>query len=237
MYVSDILEFYRARPGALQTPFHDLHHSMSLNRTIIGIAGASGAGKSLLAQQLYSRILASRPSQDVAILHEDNYYRAQSDLSFTERIEINYDHPAALEHDLLNEHLKKLRDGMIVEVPQYDYTMHTRKPETKRFESARVLIVEGILVLHDPELRANFDLKIFVDVPLDVCLLRRLKRDLQERGRSLDSILDQYETTVRPMYYQFIEPTKMHADIIVPRGGENEHALDVLNRYLVHLLS
>lgn len=204
--------------------------------TLIAIAGASGAGKSLLARQLCSRILGTRATQDVAIIHEDNYYHAQSDLTFEQRAQINYDHPDALEHDLLAKHLQQLKLGHAVEIPQYNYSLHTRKLETIPQQPGRVLIVEGILVLHDPNLRDLFDLKIFVDVPLDICLIRRLRRDMIERGRSLDSILDQYETTVRPMYYRFIEPTKRHADIIVPRGGDNENALDVLFRYLNHLL-
>lgn len=205
--------------------------------TLIAIAGASGAGKSLLARQLCTKILGTRTSRDVAIIHEDNYYHAQSDLTFEQRSLMNYDHPDALEHSLLAEHLSQLRGGQSVEIPQYNYALHTRRSESTPQAPARVLIVEGILVLHDPNLRQLFDLKIFVDVPLDICLLRRLRRDLIERGRSLDSILDQYETTVRPMYHQFIEPTKRHADIIVPRGGENENAQDVLFRYLNHLLA
>lgn len=205
--------------------------------TVIAIAGASGAGKSMLARQLCSRISQSEYSQDVSIVHEDNYYNAQSDLSFEQRAQINYDHPDALEHTLLAEHLLALKNGQAIEVPQYNYTLHTRKSETIPQQPKRVLIVEGILVLHDPELRKLFDLKIFVDVPLDICLIRRLRRDMLERGRSLDSILDQYESTVRPMYHRFIEPTKRYADIIVPRGGDNENALNVLFRYLNHLLA
>jgi uridine kinase len=205
--------------------------------TTIAIAGASGAGKSLLARQLFRRISQTRSAQEVAIIHEDNYYFARSELSFEERSQINYDHPEALEHQLLASQLQQLKRGKSIEVPQYNYALHTRMAETTPLQPARILIVEGILILHDPALREHFDLKIFVDVPLDVCLIRRLRRDMLERGRSLDSILEQYETTVRPMYHQFIEPTKRHADIIIPRGGENSNALEVLNRYLDHLLS
>lgn len=205
--------------------------------TLIAIAGASGAGKSMLARQLCARIGQSRNSEDVSIIHEDNYYHAQSELTFEQRAQINYDHPDALEHQLLADHLRRLRVGQAIEVPKYNYTLHTRQNETVPQEPKRVLIVEGILVLHDPELRDLFDLKIFVDVPLDICLIRRLRRDMLERGRSLDSILDQYESTVRPMYHRFIEPTKRYADIIVPRGGDNENALDVFFRYLNHLLA
>ncbi|HMO15690.1 MAG TPA: uridine kinase [Pirellulaceae bacterium] len=203
---------------------------------VIGIAGASGAGKTKFARQLHQRLFGTLAPNDVALLHEDNYYRDQSDLSMAERLLTNYDHPAALEHDLLARHVAELRAGRAVQIPQYDYAHHTRSQETHRFEPARVLIVEGILVLHDQMLRSLFDVKVFVDVPLDICLIRRLNRDIHERGRSVESILDQYEMTVRPMYYQFIEPTKLHADIIVPRGGENEQAVDVVGRYLIHEL-
>ena len=205
--------------------------------TIIGIAGASGAGKSLLANQLHRRLRETRSHRDVTILNEDCYYRRRDDLSFPEREQINYDHPKALEHTLLIEHLTRLRDGNRVEIPQYDYAVHNRKPETTPHEPSKILILEGILILSDPVLRDLLDLKIFVDVSLDTCLVRRLRRDIHERGRSLESVLAQYENTVRPMFFEFIEPTKAHADIIVPRGGENLSALNVLYNHLDRLLS
>ncbi len=184
--------------------------------TIIGIAGASGAGKSLFARQLHDRLIHQRSGRDVSILHEDCYYRQRDDLSFEQRERINYDHPEAFEHALLIEHLKRLRCGETVPVPDYDYALHNRKAETTSLSPPKILIIEGILILHDPALREQFDLKIFVDVPLDVCLIRRLRRDTRERGRSVESVLEQYESTVRPMFHAYIEPTKMNADIFVP---------------------
>ena len=200
--------------------------------TIIGIAGASGAGKSRLACQLNDRMRSTRSSSDVAIVNEDSYYRRRDDLPFADREKINYDHPAAIEHELLVEHLAALRRGEAVEVPRYDYGQHNRHAETDRLEPAKVLILEGILILHIPELRELLDLKLYVDVPMDICLARRLRRDMVERDRSLDSVLQQYDTTVRPMFFQFIEPSKQHADLIIPHGGENRSALHVLLNHL-----
>jgi len=205
--------------------------------TIIGIAGASGAGKSLLATQLHSRIVKQGLGEKVTILHEDYYYRERNDLTFEEREQINYDHPQAFQHELLIEHLDQLKTGRAVDVPQYDYSQHNRKPERLALAPAGIIILEGILILHDPQLAERLDLKIFVDVPMDICLTRRLKRDIQERGRSLDSVLSQYEQTVRPMYFEFIEPTKQHADLIVPRGGQNRPAVNVLHSHLQGLLT
>ena len=200
--------------------------------TIIGIAGASGAGKSRLARQLNDRLRATRSSSDVAIVNEDSYYRRRDDLPFADREKINYDHPAAIEHELLVEHLAALRRGEAVEVPRYDYGQHNRHAQTDRLEPSKVLILEGILILHIPELRELLDLKLYVDVPMDICLARRLRRDMVERDRSLDSVLQQYDTTVRPMFFQFIEPSKQHADLIIPHGGENRSALHVLLNHL-----
>ena len=200
--------------------------------TIIGIAGASGAGKSRLARQLNDRLRATRSSSDVAIVNEDSYYRLRDELPFADREKINYDHPAAIEHELLVEHLAAMRRGEAVEVPRYDYGQHNRHAETDRLEPAKVLILEGILILHIPELRELLDLKLYVDVPMDICLARRLRRDMVERDRSLDSVLQQYDTTVRPMFFQFIEPSKQHADLIIPHGGENRSALHVLLNHL-----
>ena len=210
---------------------------MSDKMTIIGIAGASGAGKSLLANQLHERLRETRTHRDVTILNEDCYYRKRDDLSFSERETINYDHPDALEHRLLISHLRSLRAGKPVDIPQYDYAVHNRKSDTTLHEPSKILILEGILILSDPDLRDLLDLKVFVDVSLDTCLARRLRRDIHERGRSLESVLAQYEDTVRPMFFEFIEPTKEHADIIVPRGGENLSALNVLHNHLDRVLS
>lgn len=210
---------------------------MAQAKTIIGIAGASGAGKSLLANQLHGRMRESFTHRDVTILHEDCYYRRRDDLTFEEREKINYDHPDAIEHELLIKHLTELRIGNAIEVPQYDYSQHNRFSITEPLEASTVLILEGILILHRPELRDLLDLKIFVDVPLDICLSRRMRRDIEDRGRSLESVLSQYHSTVRPMFYQFVDPSKEHADIIVPRGGENKNALDVLQNHLDRVLA
>ena len=209
---------------------------MSATATIIGIAGASGAGKSSLAKQLHERLRATRTSSDIAILHEDCYYRRRDDLTLEQRNQINYDHPSAFEHDLMTQHLHELQAGRAIEVPQYDYATHNRSSKTLTLEPARVLIVEGILILHDAWLRKELDLKIFVDVPLDICLSRRILRDSQERGRDIGSVLNQYHQTVRPMFFEFVEPSKDHADLIVPGGGENKKAIEVLYGHLDRLL-
>lgn len=173
----------------------------------------------------------------VAILTEDAYYRDRSDLTLEQRAEINYDHPEALEHEMLYRHLAQLRAGQTVEVPHYNYAEHNRTTHTTVLHPPRVLLLEGILILHDPQLREQLDLKIFVDVPLDICLTRRLKRDIHERGRTLDSVISQYERTVRPMFYEFIDPSKNAADIIVPRGGENHCAQGVILDHLERILN
>jgi uridine kinase len=205
--------------------------------TMIGIAGASGAGKSLLARLLYERLSVGRSAEDIGILNEDSYYRDRSDLTLSEREKINYDHPDALEHDLLIEHLIDLKHGRPVDVPQYNYALHNRSPETVSLVPPKLLILEGILILHVAALAERLDLRVFVDVPMDVCLTRRLRRDIQQRGRQLESVLRQYETSVRPMFYKFIEPSKSQADLIVPRGGENKPALDVLMAHLDGVLA
>ena len=204
--------------------------------TIIGIAGASGAGKSVLANQLLERLRVSHSHSDAIIIHEDCYYRDRSELTFHERNSINYDHPDAMEHDLLFKHLNSLRDGHAIELPRYDYIRHTRKKEALSTAPSRIVIVEGILILRHFQLRDLMDLMIFVDVPLDICLLRRLRRDMQERGRTVESVLAQHENTVRPMYYEFIEPTRQYADLIVPHGGQNRIALEVLCSHLHRVL-
>ena len=207
---------------------------MSQSQIILGIAGASGAGKSLFAQELYSRLTKTALEGDVQIVHEDSYYRDQSELDFEKRVLTNYDHPEAFEHALLVEHLNAFRSGQTIQVPKYDYAVHNRCEETETIGPCKVLIVEGILVLHDPAVRELFDFRVFVDVPLDICLVRRIRRDTKLRDRSVVSILDQFEKTVRPMYFQYVEPTKSQADVIVPRGGENEPALRMI---LDHVLS
>lgn len=212
---------------------------MVQNRTevVIGIAGPSGAGKSRLSKMLHDQLRSEHCRGEVAILKEDAYYKERNDLSYEQRCLINYDHPDALEHDLLASHLRQLRAGQTIESPQYDYAQHNREQEPIAFEPARIVILEGILLLSDPLLRDHLDLKVFVEAPLDVCLLRRLTRDVKERGRTLDSVLSQYHTTVRPMFFEFVAPSKDHADLIVPSIGENPNALDVLHSYLKSILT
>jgi len=191
---------------------------------VVGIAGGTGSGKSTVANKLASAI----PHGRCVTLDHDAYYRAQSHLSFDERARLNYDHPSSLETELLVAHLRALREGRAVEVPIYDFAHHDRRPETRRVEPAPVIVVEGILVFVDPQLREQMDVKIFVDTDADIRLMRRIRRDLEQRGRSFQSVRDQYYATVRPMHIEHVEPSKRWADLIVPEGGDNHVALDVL---------
>lgn len=204
---------------------------------IIGIAGASASGKSLIASTIYQELKAKLGGDQIGVITEDRYYRDQSHLSMEERIKTNYDHPQALDHDLLCQHLCSLVEGQSVEVPKYSYVEHTRLPETKTMTPKKVIILEGILLLSNPKLRELMHASIFMDTPLDICLMRRMQRDISERGRSLESVIEQYQKTVRPMFLQFIEPSKQYADIIVPRGGKNRIAIDVLKAHISRLLS
>lgn len=179
----------------------------------IGLAGGSGSGKTTIAEEVMDRLEGR-----VALLHHDAYYRHRIDLDFEARTRVNYDHPSSLETELLVEHLKQLRSGLAVESPVYDFAEHLRSDETVRIEPARVVMVEGILVLSDPRLRSELDLKIFVDTDPDLRLARRLERDITERGRSVDSVLSQYFATVRPMHLEFVEPSRRYADLIIPEG-------------------
>ena len=206
------------------------------NYTVIAIVGASASGKSLFAQTIYQELLSELGENNIAIIKEDSYYRAQDHLSMAEREQINYDHPDAFEHELLAEHLVQLSQKKSIEIPSYSYTVHTRLPETTTLEPAKVILVEGILLLEDARLRELFDIKIFMDIPLDICLLRRIERDMIERGRSLESITQQYMDTVRPMYYQYIEPSKAYADIVITQGGKNRMAIEVLKAKIRQLV-
>lgn len=179
----------------------------------IGLAGGSGSGKTTIAEEVVDRLEGR-----VAVLHHDAYYRHRVDLSLEERTRVNYDHPSSLETELLVEHLEQLRTGLAIERPVYDFSTHLRSEETVRVEPARVVVVEGILVLSDAQLRSELDLKIFVDTDPDLRLARRIERDISERGRSLDSVLIQYFATVRPMHLEFVEPSRRYADLIIPEG-------------------
>jgi len=203
----------------------------------IAIVGASASGKSLLAQTIVKELIDEVGSNQIGVINEDYYYRDQAHLSMDDRVKTNYDHPASLEHSLLMTHLEKLQNGESVELPQYCYTSHTRLPETLNMGNKRVIVLEGILLLTNPELRKFFHGSIYMDAPLDICLMRRLTRDVQERGRTMESVLQQYQDTVRPMFLQFIEPSKQYADIIVPRGGKNRIAIEMLKSDINRLLN
>lgn len=199
---------------------------------IIGIAGASASGKTLLASTIAEEI----GSTEMVVISEDSYYRDRKDLTLEERAEINYDHPDSLEHNKLIEDLTELKKGNTVNIPQYDYSQHLRSLKTRTIGKNKIIILEGILLFVDAALRDMMDIKIFVDTPLDVCLSRRITRDVFSRGRSIESVLSQYQKTVRPMYLQFIEPSKRYADIIVPRGGGNRIATDMIKAKIKELL-
>lgn len=204
---------------------------------VIGIAGASASGKSLIAQTIYEEVSAELGRENIGVITEDCYYRDTKHLSAAERARINYDHPSAFEHDLLLEHLQQINQDQTVEIPQWSFSEHERKQETLTFKPTKILILEGILLLSDPKLRELMDVSIFMDTPLDICLIRRLSRDVQERGRTMECVLQQYKETVRPMFFHFIEPSKQYADIIVPRGGRNRIAIDMIKAKIWHLLN
>lgn len=195
---------------------------------IIGIAGGSGSGKTTVVNKLVEGMDGRR----VTVICQDNYYNDNSGLTLAERRKINFDHPNAIEFPLLIDHLKALRQGRGVDVPTYSFVESTRLPETIRVEPCDVIIVEGILVLAVPELREIMDIKVFVDADADDRLSRRIRRDVRDRGRILENVLHHYETTVKPMHLQFIEPSKRYADLIVPQGGDNEIAIDVLRHFI-----
>ena len=198
---------------------------------VIGIAGGTGSGKTTLTRRLVERFGA-----DVSVLNHDNYYKAHDDMPFEARRRLNYDHPDSFDTDLLVRDLKQLRQGVAVDCPTYDYTVHNRAQATLRVEPARVVIVEGILIFENQALREQMDIKIFVDTDADVRILRRLVRDVKERGRSLDSVVGQYLSTVKPMHEAFVEPSKKYADLIVPEGGNNQVALEMIVRRVQHHL-
>jgi uridine kinase len=191
---------------------------------VVGIAGGTGSGKTTVAHKL----AAAMPEGRCVTIDHDAYYRDQGHLPPEERATINYDHPAALESALLADHLRALRAGDVVDIPIYDFATHTRRRDTRRVNPAPVIIVEGILVFCEAALREQMDIKIFVDTDPDIRLMRRIRRDLEQRGRTFQSVRDQYYATVRPMHIEYVEPTKRWADLIVPEGGDNRVALDVL---------
>ena len=190
---------------------------------VIGIAGGTGSGKTTLMNNLISRFQG-----DVTVLSHDNYYKRHDELTYEERTKLNYDEPAALETDLMARHLDILRNGGSIDCPVYDFTAHNRSNETVRIDPKPVIIVEGILIFENEELRNLMDIRIFVDTDADVRLCRRIKRDVEKRGRSLDSVLTQYQETVKPMHERYVEPSKKYANLVVPEGGKNLVALDMI---------
>lgn len=191
---------------------------------LIGITGGTGSGKSTIAREIYKKF----GEECIAMIEQDSYYKDQSQLSFEERIKTNYDHPDAFDTALLVEHLKLLIQGQAIEKPIYDFEIHNRLTETIRVESRDIIILEGIMILQEPEIRELLDIKIYVDTDADVRIIRRLIRDINERGRTVDSVINQYLNVVRPMHMQFTEPTKRYADIIIPEGGHNKVAIDII---------
>ena len=198
---------------------------ISLNKPVlIGICGGTGSGKSTITEEL----LAGIPKERVVIIEQDSYYKDQSDLPFEERVKTNYDHPFAFDNELLIEHLKMLIAGETIKKPEYDFENHIRKKDTVKVEPRDIIILEGILILSEEQLRDLLDIKIFVDTDADVRIIRRILRDIKDRGRTLESVILQYLSTVRPAHLQFVEPSKKYADIIVPEGGQNKVAIDII---------
>ena len=201
-------------------------------RVIIGVAGGTASGKTTVSQAILDRVGRDR----IAFIQHDSYYRDLSHLPFEERRVMNFDHPDSLENELLVRHLEELLVGHAIDVPVYDFRIHTRLSETRRLEPKPVILVEGILVFVDKALRDMMDVKIYVDTPADIRFIRRLERDINERGRSLHSVIDQYQGTVRPMHLEFVEPSKRYADVIIPQGGFNVVALDMIVAQVRRLL-
>ncbi len=199
---------------------------------VVGLAGGSGSGKTTVLRQILNQVGPER----VSVIHHDSYYKSFAHLPEDTRGTINFDHPESLETSLLAEHLAALLEGREVETPTYDFTTHTRRADTLRIRPTDVIIVDGILVLAEPELRSLMDIRIFVDTDADIRFIRRLRRDMEERGRTLDSVVRQYEATVRPMHLDFVEPSKRYADLIVPEGGENRVAIDMLVTKVLSIL-
>ena len=194
-----------------------------MSTMVIGIAGGTGSGKTTLTRRIQQVF-----GEDVSVVYHDNYYKAHPNMTYDERSALNYDHPDAFDTDLLVEDLKALCAGQTIQCPVYDYAIHNRSQETVTVRPTKVVIVEGILIFHDPALRELMDIKIFVDTDADVRILRRILRDVKERGRSLDSVIDQYLTTVKPMHQQFVQPSRQYADLVVLDGGHNLVALDMI---------
>ena len=198
---------------------------------VIGIAGGTGSGKTTITRRLIQSF-----GEEVSVVHHDNYYKAHHDMPYEERAKLNYDHPNAFDTDLMLRHIRQLKQGKSIQCPVYDYSIHDRTDKTVLIRPTRVIIVEGILIYESLELCREMDIKIYVDTDADVRILRRIVRDVRDRGRSLDGVIDQYLNTVKPMHEQFVEPSKRRADVIIPQGGHNQVALEmVIERVRAHL--
>ena len=198
---------------------------------VIGIAGGTGSGKTTITRKIMQHF-----GGNVSVIYHDNYYKAHHGMSYEERAKLNYDHPDAFDTDMMIEHLQQLREGHAIECPTYDYTIHNRAAETITIEPRKVIVVEGILIFASRVLCDQMDIKIFVDADADVRLCRRIRRDVKKRGRTIDSVIEQYLTTVKPMHEQFVEPSKKNANLIVPEGGKNLIALEmIINRIQKHI--
>jgi uridine kinase len=206
---------------------------MAKKPIIIGVAGGSGSGKTSVTRSIYKRFT----DKTILVIEQDSYYKDQSHLPFEQRLNTNYDHPFAFDNELLMQHLRDLGSQKPIEKPIYDYKIHTRSEETIPVEPKDVIILEGILILEDERLRDMMDIKVFVDTDADLRIIRRLLRDIKERGRTIDSVIEQYVNVVRPMHLQFIEPMGRYADIIIPEGGENHVAIDLMSAKIETILS
>jgi len=206
---------------------------MSISPILIGIAGGTGSGKTSIAKSL----LKEYGDGEVAVIEQDAYYRDLSDMPLKKRHEQNFDHPDAIDIELFNQQLISLIKGQSVDIPVYDFSTHTRSDQTQLVDPHHVIVLEGILALHYPSLRELMDIKIFVDTPDDIRFIRRVSRDVEERDRTVDSVINQYLKTVRPMHQQFVEPSKYYADIIIPEGGQNKVAIDLLRTKINAILS
>lgn len=198
---------------------------------IIGIAGGSGSGKTTLTERIASQFAGA-----VTVITHDNYYKAHDDMTYEERSQLNYDHPNAFDTELLIRHLKELKEGQSIACPVYDYTIHNRSQETTIIEPNKVIIVEGILIFENKELCELMDIRIFVDTDDDIRIIRRIQRDVLERARSLESVINQYLNTVKPMHEQYVEPSKKNANIIVPKGGHNQVAMEMISNHIKRAL-
>ena len=199
---------------------------------VVGVAGGSASGKTTIVNKIREYF-----GSDIVVISHDSYYKAHNDMPFSERCKLNYDHPESFETTKMAEDVRQLMEGNSIEMPIYDYTIHNRSDETVLIEPRKVIIVEGILILENKELRDLMDVKVYVDTDADERLMRRIKRDMQERARSIDSILEQYSETVKPMHEEFVEPSKKYADVIIPRGGENQAGINMLQEYLKRRLA